>query len=95
MLTYAERVMPVTGRVASLFVVGAALGEMLVPLLVATLFKLDPSWFVLANITTSAAQLAAFFAAWRLGCMLTKGTTSRGTAASSSIELQHSSQLGS
>lgn len=94
MLTYAERVMPVTGRVASLFVVGAALGEMLVPLLVATLFKLDPSWFVLANLATSAAQLAAFLAAWRLGCRLTKGTASRGAAASSSIELQ-SPQLDS
>ena len=95
MLTYAERVMPVTGRVASLFVVGAALGEMLVPLLVATLFKLDPSWFVLANLATSAAQLAAFLAAWRLGCRLTKGTASRGAAASSSIELSQSPQLDS
>ena len=94
-LTYAERVMPVTGRVASLFVVGAALGEMLVPLLVATLFKLDPSWFVVANLATSAAQLAAFLAAWRLGCRLTKGNTSRATAASSSIELQRSPQSGS
>ena len=94
-LTYAERVMPVTGRVASLFVVGAALGEMLVPLLVATLFKLDPSWFVVANLATSAAQLAAFLAAWRLGCRLTKGNTSRATAASSSIELQRSPQSDS
>ena len=94
-LTYAERVMPVTGRVASLFVVGAALGEMLVPLLVATLFKLDPSWFVIANLATSAAQLAAFLAAWRLGCRLTKGNTSRATAASSSIELQRSPQSDS
>ena len=95
MLTYAERVMPVTGRVASLFVVGAALGEMVVPLLVATLFKLDPSWFVIANLATSAAQLAAFLAAWRLGRRLTKGNTSRATAASSAIELQRSPQSDS
>ena len=63
---------------------GAALGEMLVPLLVASLYRVNHDAFIYVHLAASLTQLATFAAAWRLGGRLKALLSSRsaGSAAS-------------
>ena len=87
-ITYAERVISVTGAVTSLFVVGAALGELLVPLLVASLYRQSAASFLDIVVAVAVAQAAAFVGAWRLGGAITRAAASGRPEATSSTELQ-------
>lgn len=64
--------------------VGAALGEMLVPLLVASFYRVNHDAFIYVHLAASLTQLATFAAAWRLGGRLKALLSSRsaGSAAS-------------
>jgi FHS family Na+ dependent glucose MFS transporter 1 len=59
-LTYAERVTPVTGRVASMFVVSAAFGEMLLPLCIAALYPHAHAAFPTLILLACCAEATAF-----------------------------------
>ena len=62
-LTHAERYMRVSGRVASLFVVSAALGEAVLPALIALAYASSHASFPVILLVASLGQLAAYAAA--------------------------------
>jgi len=64
-LTHAERSMRVSGRVASLFVVAAATGETLLPLLVALFYASSHASFLSILLAACVAQAAAWVGARR------------------------------
>ncbi|XP_019628820.1 PREDICTED: sodium-dependent glucose transporter 1A-like isoform X2 [Branchiostoma belcheri] len=63
-ISWAERYIHVTGKAAAVFVVGASFGEMVMPVLVGTMFERSPMWLmyfslggsVLANVLFVALQ---------------------------------------
>ena len=79
-LTHAERATRLSGRVASLFVVSAAVGELLMPLCVALLFVRTPAAFPRSVLAACVAQTVAFGVAHRAARRLSRGVL-RGMAA--------------
>jgi FHS family Na+ dependent glucose MFS transporter 1 len=86
-LTHAERCMRVSGRVASTFVVAGAVGEALVPSLVALAFPADAMNFPRIVFVVSVAQLGAFGGA-RLAARAISSAKGRAAYATQSVELQ-------
>jgi fucose permease len=62
-INHAERILPVSGRVLSVFVVGSACGEMLVPFVIASLQPLQPhAFFPAPLVSVCFAQLSLLLA---------------------------------
>lgn len=90
-ITHAERSMDVTGRIASMFVVSAAVGESIIPMVIALAYPAKHTSFVWIIVVVCLAQFAAFIGAraasraiaMRRGNAATATTTSNHTSDSS------------